>query len=72
MEDYQVLGSRFWNNEERGTRNEERNDARLGLVAIHVWSWGGKIEWDWKNERIIGDAEANRLLTKQYRAPWKV
>ena len=41
----------------------------LANIALKL---GRKIEWDWKNERIIGDAEANRLLTKQYRAPWKV
>ena len=41
----------------------------LANIALKL---GRKIEWDWKNERIIGDAEANRLLTKQYRSPWKV
>ena len=41
----------------------------LANIALKL---GRKIEWDWKKERIIGDAEANRLLTKQYRSPWKV
>ncbi len=47
----------------------------VDVVAVcDVWDHNRKrkIEWDWKNERIIGDAEANRLLTKQYRSPWKV
>ena len=33
---------------------------------------GRKIEWDLKNEQIVGDPAANRLLAKQYRSPWKV
>ncbi len=41
----------------------------LANIALKL---GRKIEWDWKNERIIGDGEANRLLTKRYRSPWKV
>ena len=41
----------------------------LANIALKV---GRKIEWDWKKEEIIGDREANQLLTKQYRQPWEV
>jgi hypothetical protein len=31
-----------------------------------------KIHWDVAKEEIIGDAEASKLLTREYRAPWKL
>jgi len=31
---------------------------------------GRKIKWDAKEERIVGDDEASKLLTRSYRAPW--
>jgi predicted dehydrogenase len=39
----------------------------LGNIAFLT---GRKIYWDRDNERILNDPEANRLLTKPYRAPW--
>ena len=36
---------------------------------MHV---GRKIRWDAKSETIIGDPEASKLLTREYRAPWKM
>lgn len=41
----------------------------LSNIALKL---GRKIEWDLKNEQIVGDPAASRLLTKQYRRPWKV
>lgn len=32
---------------------------------------GRPLTWDAKKERVIGDDEANRLLARPYRAPWK-
>ncbi len=43
--------------------------GHLGLIAMMV---GRKIKWDAKRERIIGDKEASKLLTREYRAPWKL
>ncbi|MEY2409262.1 MAG: hypothetical protein QOF48_1932 [Verrucomicrobiota bacterium] len=43
--------------------------GHLGLIAMMV---GRKIKWDSKKEMIIGDAEASALLTRPYRAPWKL
>jgi len=33
---------------------------------------GRKIHWDVKEEKIVGDHEASKLLTREYRAPWKM
>jgi hypothetical protein len=33
---------------------------------------GRKIKWDAEKEEIIGDAHASKLLTREYRAPWKL
>ena len=43
--------------------------GHLGLIAMLV---GRKLKWDAKQEVLIGDPEANRLLTRDYRAPWKL
>ena len=51
------------------TGHYSTSGPHLANIALKL---GRKIEWDWKNERIVGDPEANRLLTKHYRAPWKV
>jgi len=41
--------------------------CHLGNIAIRT---GRKITWDPKSEQIIGDQEANAMLTKVYRKPW--
>ncbi|HXH06848.1 MAG TPA: Gfo/Idh/MocA family oxidoreductase, partial [Vicinamibacterales bacterium] len=41
--------------------------AHLGNVAFRT---GRKIRWDAEGERVVGDEEANRLLGREYRAPW--
>jgi hypothetical protein len=33
---------------------------------------GRKIKWDVKEEVIVGDADASKLLTRPYRPPWKL
>ncbi len=43
--------------------------AHLGNVALRC---GRKIQWDAEKERIIGDAEANKLISVGYRAPWQL
>ncbi len=43
--------------------------CHLGNIAIRT---GRKIQWDPAKEVIIGDAEAAKLTTKEYRAPWKL
>ena len=43
--------------------------GHLGLIALLV---GRKLRWDPKSEAILGDAEASKLLRREYRAPWKL
>jgi predicted dehydrogenase len=43
--------------------------AHLGNVALRS---GRRIEWDAAAERVTNVAEANELLTRTYRAPWKL
>jgi hypothetical protein len=33
---------------------------------------GRRLKWDTQKERILGDAEASKLLSRDYRTPWKI
>ncbi len=41
----------------------------LGEISMRL---GRKIKWDAETEQIIGDAEANRMLSRPMRAPWQL
>jgi predicted dehydrogenase len=43
--------------------------GHLGLIAM--WT-GRKIKWDVQREVIIGDTEASKLLSREYRKPWSL
>jgi predicted dehydrogenase len=43
--------------------------CHLGNISLRV---GQKILWDAKKEQITSPAEANRLVTRPYRSPWKL
>jgi len=43
--------------------------GHLGLIAM--WT-GRKIKWNPKKEVIIGDSAASKMLTREYRGPWKL
>ncbi len=43
--------------------------AHLGNIALRT---GRRIVWDAARERVVGDREANRLVTATYRPPWKL
>jgi predicted dehydrogenase len=43
--------------------------GHLGLISLLV---GRKINWDSAKEVILDDAEASKLLSRPYRAPWKL
>jgi predicted dehydrogenase len=43
--------------------------GHLGNIALRT---GEKLKWDAAAERITNHPEANRLLTKEYRRPWKL
>lgn len=43
--------------------------GHLGLISMLV---GRKLKWDVAKEKIHGDSDASKLLTRGYRAPWKL
>ncbi|MCB1125429.1 MAG: Gfo/Idh/MocA family oxidoreductase [Verrucomicrobiae bacterium] len=43
--------------------------GHLGLIAMLV---GRTLKWDVEKEQILGDAEAAKLMTRPYRAPYKL
>jgi len=49
-------------------------EGHLTMVMCHLGNMSMKVRrtlnWDAKKEEVIGDKEANQLLTKQYRKPW--
>lgn len=44
------------------------NLALLGMLSMKL---GRSVNWDGEKEEIPGDAEANQLLRREYRGPWK-
>ncbi len=60
-------------------RTQPETDALAGQYATNLghlmnisWEVGRSIRWDGEKEQVIGDEEANALVTKPYRAPWKL
>ena len=49
--------------------HDSTNPGHLMNIA---WRLGRKVRWDAEAERIAGDPEADALLTKPYRAPWRL
>ncbi len=45
--------------------------TNLSLLGMLSWKLGRSIEWDGEKEIVPGDDEANRLLKRDYRGPWK-
>jgi predicted dehydrogenase len=48
-----------------------RSTSAPHLANIALRS-GRQIKWDAQREQILGDAEASKRLSKEYRAPWKL
>jgi predicted dehydrogenase len=42
--------------------------GHLGLISMIV---GRKLNWDVASEKILGDSDATKLMTRTYRLPWK-
>ena len=60
-------------------RTQPETDALAGHYASipgHLmniaWRIGRKVHWNAEKEQAIGDPEANALVTKEYRLPWKL
>jgi predicted dehydrogenase len=47
--------------------HQTATSCHLANIAMKV---GRRLRWDAEKEAIVSDAEAARLLTKEYRAPW--
>lgn len=45
--------------------------TNVSLLGMLSYKLGRSIEWDGAKEQVVGDAEANKLLSRQYRSPWK-
>lgn len=48
------------------------NSAIPGHLCHIAMITGSKIRWDAKEEKIIDDAAASKLMTREYRGPWKM
>lgn len=40
------------------------------ILANHSQKLGRSLKWDAAKHQVVGDAEANKLLTREYRKPW--
>jgi predicted dehydrogenase len=43
--------------------------CHLGNISTRL---GRSIKWDAAKEQVVGDAEANRMLARPYRSPWRL
>ena len=66
MNDGRTLAALRWPVE---TAHHSLVPGHLALIAMMV---GRKIKWNAKKEIIVGDAQASKLLGREYRAPWKL
>jgi hypothetical protein len=46
--------------------------TKAGLLGNLAYRTGRRIRWDDERERVIRDPEANRMVTRRYRKPWKL
>ena len=62
-------------------RNDQRSPADIehghfatnpGHLMNIAWKVDRKIRWDAEKEVVLDDPEANALVTKPYREPWKL
>ncbi|HXG64707.1 MAG TPA: Gfo/Idh/MocA family oxidoreductase [Blastocatellia bacterium] len=61
------------------SRQRPNSDVEIGhnsMIACHLaniaFRLKRQVNWDVEKERVIGDQEAQRLVSKEYRAPWKL
>lgn len=43
-----------------------------GLLGVISYKLGRKLTWDAEREQFVGDPEADKMLTKEYRRPWRL
>ena len=44
------------------------NMSLLGMLSLKL---GRSVHWDGEKEQVVGDPDANKLLSRKYRAPWE-
>jgi predicted dehydrogenase len=61
------------------SRKRPNSDVEIGhnsMIACHLGNiaqrLGRQIKWDVENEKMVGDAEAQKYVSREYRAPWKL
>jgi len=55
-----LIGSGWWG----------KNILKEPLLGMISWRTGRSLAWDVGQEEIVGDAEATKLISRPYRAPW--
>jgi hypothetical protein len=43
----------------------------MGLLGMLSMKLGRSLNWDGEEEIVIGDDQANKLLSREYRKPWE-
>ena len=61
------------------SRERPRSDVEIGhnsMISCHLGNIAfrtkRRVQWDVDAEKVVGDPEAQALVTKAYRAPWKL
>ena len=61
------------------SRERPRSDVEIGhnsMISCHLGNIAfrarRRVQWDVEAEKVVGDPEAQALVTKAYRAPWKL
>lgn len=50
---------------------EVHYSTNVSLLGMLSYKLGRSVKWDGEREEVIGDAEANRLLSREYRKGWE-
>jgi hypothetical protein len=43
----------------------------MSLLAMLSLKLGRSLQWDGEKQQVVGDPEANKLLSREYRKPWE-
>ena len=61
------------------SRKRPRSDVEIGhdsMIACHLgniaYRLGRHVKWDVEREKMIDDSQAQKLVSKEYRKPWKL
>jgi predicted dehydrogenase len=61
------------------SRHRPHSDVEIGhnsMIACHLgniaFRTGRRVQWDVEGERVVGDADQQKLVMKEYRAPWSL